>query len=88
VQRCNSALGGQGSYNHKADIFQLRTLSATVPTDFLFPDRIQSSTFTLVLGNALTLTRGIGGKLFGNYRSGSERIPESTYVRAGLRVVF
>jgi hypothetical protein len=86
VQRCNSALGGQGSYNHKADIFQLRTVSATVPMDFLFPDRIQSSTLTLVLGNSFTWNRGLG--LWGNYRSSGERVPEATTFRAGLRVVF
>jgi hypothetical protein len=88
VQRCNSALGGQGSYNHKADIFQLRTISATVPMDFLFPDRIQSSTLTLVMGNPMVWNRGIGGQLWGNYRSNGERIPEATTFRAGLRVVF
>jgi outer membrane receptor protein involved in Fe transport len=88
VQRCNSALGGQGSYDHKGDIFQLRTVSATVPMDFLFPDRIQNSTLTLVFGNAWTVTRGIGRVLWGNYRAGAERIPEATTFRAGLRVVF
>jgi hypothetical protein len=56
--------------------------------DFLFPDRVQSSTLTLVFGNAWTVTRGIGRVLWGNYRAGAERIPEATTFRAGLRVVF
>jgi hypothetical protein len=86
VQRCNSGIGS--GYNHKADIVQLRTISATVPMDFVFPDRVQSSTLTMVLGNPYTLSRGIGGQLWGNYRSSGERIPEATTFRAGLRVVF
>jgi TonB-dependent starch-binding outer membrane protein SusC len=83
VQRCNSAIGN--GYNHKADIFRLRTVSATVPMDFAFPDRVQNATLTMVFGNFFTGTRG---SLWGNYRSSGERIPESTYVRASLRVTF
>jgi TonB-dependent starch-binding outer membrane protein SusC len=83
VQRCNSGIGS--GYDHKADIFRLRTVSATVPMDFAFPDRIQNATLTMVLGNAFTWTRG---SLWGNYRSSGERIPEATYVRASLRVTF
>jgi len=80
VQRCRNGNG----YNHKADVFQLRTVSATVPMDFAFPDRVQNASLTLVLGNAYTFNRG----LFGNYRSAGERIPEPTTFRASLRVTF
>jgi hypothetical protein len=83
VQRCNSGIGN--GYNHKADIFRLRTISATVPMDFAFPDRVQNATLTLVAENFLTAT---SGSLWGNYRSSGERIPEATSIRASLRVTF
>jgi hypothetical protein len=82
VQRCNSAIGN--GYDHRADIFQLRTVSATIPMDFAFPDRVQNAALTLVVGNAYTFNRG----MWGNYRSSGERIPEATTVRASLRVTF
>jgi outer membrane receptor protein involved in Fe transport len=83
VQRCNSAIGN--GYNHPADIFRLRTISATVPMDFAFPDRIQNATLTAVVGNSYSWNRG---SMWGNYRSSGERIPEAMYVRASLRVTF
>jgi hypothetical protein len=83
VQRCNSGIGN--GYNHPADVFRLRTVSATVPMDFAFPDRIQNATLTMVFGNFWMRTNG---SMWGNYRSSGERIPEATYVRASLRVTF
>jgi hypothetical protein len=83
VQRCNSGIGN--GYDHKADIFRLRTVSATIPMDFAFPDRVQNATLTVVMGNFWTAARG---SLWGNYRSNGERIPEATTIRASLRVTF
>jgi hypothetical protein len=83
VRRCRN--GSSHSYRHKGDLFRLRTLSATVPMDFAFPDRVQSATLTVVLGNFFEINRG---SLYGNYRSSGERVPEATTVRASLRVTF
>jgi hypothetical protein len=53
--------------------------------DFAFPDRVQSATLTLVWDNFFEVDRG---SLYGNYRSGAERMPEPTTIRASLRVTF
>src|SRR5687768_5797189 len=86
-----------------ANYFKLRSLSATVPVDFAFPDRIQNSTLTLSLGNLYTWTREslfgtYGIETFGNGGINSEtasvgiatneRIPPTTTFRASLRVTF
>jgi hypothetical protein len=53
--------------------------------DFLFPDRVQSATLTLVAQN---LTR-FNHALYKWYTSGStERMPEPTTIRASLRITF
>jgi outer membrane receptor protein involved in Fe transport len=80
TQRCRNGSG----YNHKSNIFQLRTVSATIPMDFAFPDRVQNASLTLVAGNLMTEHHGF----FGNYRSSGERVPPPTTIRASLRVVF
>jgi hypothetical protein len=81
VQRCNSALGS--GYDHKGDEIKLHTVSMTMPMDFLFPDRIQSATLTVVGGNLYTWSYslcGAGGV--------SERLPPTTSIRASMRVTF
>jgi hypothetical protein len=82
VQRCNSAVGN--GYNHKGDEFKLRTVTATIPMDFAFPDRVQSAALTIVLENPLTLNYS----LWHNYAGGQERLPPTTNLRASLRVTF
>jgi hypothetical protein len=85
----------------KGDYFKLRSLSATLPVDFAFPERVQNATLTLTLGNLYTWSReGIFGTFgienFSNSGitteqtgiSGNERIPAPTTFRASLRVNF
>ena len=101
VARCTPAL--QTGYSQKGDYFKLRSLSVSIPTDFVFPDRIQSSTLTLALGNLYTWSREslfgtYGIETFGNGGVNSEtasigfatneRIPPTTTFRASLRVTF
>jgi outer membrane receptor protein involved in Fe transport len=100
VARCTPSFNGIG-YLMKGDYFKLRNLTATIPMDFAFPDRVQNSTLTLTLGNAYTWTREA---IFGSYGienfsnsgitteqtgfTGNERIPAPTTFRAALRVTF
>jgi hypothetical protein len=87
----------------KGDYFKLRSVSATIPMDFAFPDRVQNATLTLTLGNLYTWSReGLFGTYgfenFGNAGvssetaslgiSNNERIPAPTTLRAALRVTF
>jgi outer membrane receptor protein involved in Fe transport len=81
VLRCS---GNGSGYNHKGDEFKLRSVTATIPMDFAFPDRVQSAALTLVLENALTLNHS----LWHNYAGGQERLPPTTNLRASLRVTF
>jgi outer membrane receptor protein involved in Fe transport len=100
VARCTPSLNGVG-YSAKADYFKLRSVSATLPVDFAFPDRIQNATLTLALDNLYTWSRE---SLFGTFGienfsnagiaidqtgiSSNERIPAPTSFRASLRVTF
>ncbi|MGH7501009.1 MAG: TonB-dependent receptor domain-containing protein [Longimicrobiales bacterium] len=99
VARCTPSLNT--GYTMKADYFKLRSVSATIPVDFAFPDRVQNATLTLTLGNLYTWSReslfgtygfenfannGLGGDPIGI--SGNERIPAPTTFRAALRVTF
>jgi len=83
VQRCSAALAN--GYNHKAGELAVHTISATVPMDFAFPDKVQNATLTLVMGEVLRLNNS----LWNNYPPGvSERVPATTAIRASLRVTF
>ena len=48
--RCNPR-EGEG-YMWKGDFFKLRTVSATIPVDAVFPERVSNATFTLALRNS------------------------------------
>ncbi len=52
VAMCTPALSNAGYSTIKGDYFKLRTVSAQVPLDFAFPDRISSSSLTLSVNNA------------------------------------
>ena len=83
VSRCQPALAT--GYDHKGGEFALHTISATIPMDFAFPDRIQNATLTLVMGEVLRLNNS----LWNNYPPGvSERVPPATSLRASMRVTF
>ena len=36
----------------KGDFFKLRSVSATIPVDAVFPERVSNATFTLALRNS------------------------------------
>jgi outer membrane receptor protein involved in Fe transport len=85
VARCTPALGG--GYNQKADYFKLRTVTATVPVDFAFPDQVRNAMLTVVLGNAYTWSHSPWGT-YGIEAGSGERVPPSTTLRASLRLTF
>jgi outer membrane cobalamin receptor len=99
VHRCTGSI--TRIYNAKGDYFKLRSVTATVPVDFAFPDRFQNAVLTLTLGNIYTWkkdglfgTYGIessgndGALDRGNGLGGNERTPAPASFRASLRVTF
>jgi outer membrane receptor protein involved in Fe transport len=99
VARCTPSLAT--GYSSKADYFKLRSVSATIPVDFAFPERIQNALLTLSLDNIYTWSRE---SMFGTFAienfsnagiaidqtgiSSNERIPAPSLFRASLRVTF
>ena len=102
MARCTPSLAT--GYNIDASYAKLRSLTATVPMDFLMPDRIQTSTLTVSLNNFYTWAKeswfgSYGFENFGNEGiaasglgatgiSTNERIPAPASLRASLRVTF
>ncbi|MEX2466138.1 MAG: TonB-dependent receptor [Gemmatimonadota bacterium] len=95
-ERCSTSFNDD--YWFDADYFKLRSVSATIPVDFAFPDRISNATLTMVVANAydwyreipwydveLVPDNGIGQEGFGN---ASERSPAPATLRISLRVTF
>jgi hypothetical protein len=86
AQRCTPAIYNQASgYEHSGEEFRIHSISATVPMDFAFPDRIQNATLTLVMDNPAAWNHSIWPAM-GGYAS--ERLPPMTSLRASLRVTF
>lgn len=50
--QCTPTLSREGFNTRKADYFKLRTVSAQIPLDFAFPDRISNAALTLSVNNA------------------------------------
>jgi len=81
-----------------ADYFKLRAVSASVPVDFAFPDRVSNAVLTLTLQNAWSWYREIpyyDAEVQGNNAATddgiggqSERIPSPATFRMSLRVTF
>jgi hypothetical protein len=84
-------------YWFKADNFKLRSVAATFPLGFAFPDRIREALLTVTLANAYTWYRevpwwdveipgddGANGDGVGT----SERVPAPTTITIALRVGF
>jgi TonB-dependent starch-binding outer membrane protein SusC len=95
-ERCTPS-GGE-DYWFDADYFKLRSVSATVPMDFAFPDRVSNATLTLALNNAWSWFREVPWydvEVFGNDGAGddgiggsTERVPPPATFRMALRVTF
>jgi TonB-linked SusC/RagA family outer membrane protein len=95
-ERCDPS-GGE-DYFFDADYFKLRSLSASIPVDFAFPDRVSNATLTLALNNAWDWFREVpfyDVEIFSNDGAGddgvgnsTERIPAPATFRMSLRVTF
>ena len=80
-----------------SDYFKLRSVSATIPMDFAFPERVNGATLTLVLSNSYLWMREmpfmdpemLGNDGINSDAAGfSERIPAPISLRASLRITF
>ncbi len=95
-ERCTP--GNADDYWFDGDYFKLRSVSATIPVDFAFPDRVSNATVTLALNNAWDWYREIpwyGVELASNFGvndegfgDAAERTPAPAIFRMSLRVSF
>jgi hypothetical protein len=95
-ERCSPRNGDD--YWWDADYFKLRSVSATIPVDFLVPDNVSNAALTLTLANAFDWYReipwwdpeiqGNGGANTESVTSQSERTPAPAVFRLSLRVTF
>jgi outer membrane receptor protein involved in Fe transport len=95
IARCTPTAGR--GYMYKADYFKLRSVAATIPMAFAFPESIQSSTLTISLNNSYLWTKEIpwmdpeGGNNDGASAIApglTERTPAPITLRIGLQVTF
>jgi hypothetical protein len=83
-------------YTVKGDYFRLRSVTASMPLDFAFPDRVTSSTLTLGLYNSYTWYNDefllwdpeMAGDPDGLVDSPGMRMPIPIALRASLQVQF
>jgi hypothetical protein len=85
-------------YWYDADYFKLRSVSATIPVDFAFPESVSNASLTLTLNNAWDWYREIPWydiEILGNtaatsesVASSTERTPAPATLRLSLRVSF
>ncbi len=97
-ERCTP--GNADDYWFDGDYFKLRSVSATVPVDFAFPERISNATLTMTLLNSYEWFREIpwydveispdtgSGPAGEGFANASERTPAPATFRIALRVTF
>jgi TonB-linked SusC/RagA family outer membrane protein len=97
-ERCTP--GAADDYWFDGDYFKLRSVSATVPVDFAFPDRVSNAVLTLTLLNSFDWYREIpwydvelssdagSGPAGEGFANASERTPAPATLRLSLRVTF
>jgi outer membrane receptor protein involved in Fe transport len=88
VRRCVDGTGA--AYQVPRDELRIHTISATLPMDFAFPDRIQSSTLSLIWGNVLWHNKTMWGRYprTGSVSEVGERVPTQSTLSASLRITF
>ena len=94
--RCNPR-EGEG-YMFRGDFFKLRSVSATIPVDAVFPERVSNATFTLALRNSYLWMKEMpfmDPELTGDPNSGQrqgygfeESVPAPITLHASLRLTF
>jgi outer membrane receptor protein involved in Fe transport len=94
--RCNPR--ESEGYMWKGDFFKLRSVSATIPVDAVFPERVSNATFTLALRNSYLWRKEMpfmDPELTGDPNSGQrqgygfeESVPAPITLHASLRITF
>jgi len=97
-ERCAPRNGDD--YWFDGDYFKLRSVSATIPVNFAFPDRVSNASLTMTLANAYDWYREIpwhdveitsdngAGQTGEGFANASERTPAPATLRISLRVTF
>ena len=97
-ERCDP--GAADDYWFDGDYFKLRSVSATVPVNFAFPDQVSNASLTVQLSNAyewyrevpwydVELTSDAGAGVEGEgFANAAERTPAPATLRFSLRVTF
>jgi TonB-dependent starch-binding outer membrane protein SusC len=97
IWRARCTPSEEEGYWYDADYFKLRSVSATIPVEFAFPDRVTGATLTLALNNSFLWMKDIpwmDPEMLGNQGANSgglgftERVPTPISFRAALRVTF
>jgi outer membrane receptor protein involved in Fe transport len=95
--RCDATEVNSDFYTFPIDFFRLRTVAASIPVDFLMPERVSNATLTLSLNESYTWTKDFpeldpemssntGGE--DTVHSISNRVPMPISFRASLRIQF
>lgn len=97
-ERCSPS--GADDYWFDADYFKLRSVSAAIPVDFIFPERVSNAMLTITLQNAFDWYREIpwydvelssdagSGQAGEGFANAAERTPAPATLRFSLRVTF
>ena len=95
-ERCTPRNGDD--YWFDGDYFKLRSVSATIPVDFAFPDRVSNATLTIALNNSWLWRREApwyDPEILGNraarddgWTGSTERTPSPATLRLSMRVTF
>ena len=95
--RCDATLVDSDFYTFPIDFFRLRTVAASIPVDFLMPERVSNATLTLSLNESYTWTKNFP-ELDPEMRSNTggedtvhtidNRVPMPISFRASLRIQF
>jgi outer membrane receptor protein involved in Fe transport len=96
--RCTPKLVKDDYTIEKADFFRLRSVSAEIPLDFLFPDRVSNSVLTLALNNSFSWYNNdwliLDPEMMGDFGAQEQvveagaRVPSPISFHASLRVQF
>jgi outer membrane receptor protein involved in Fe transport len=95
--RCDATRVDSDYYTFPIDFFRLRTVAASIPVDFLMPERVSNATLTLSLNESYTwkkdfpeldpeMSSNTGGE--DTVQSIANRVPMPISFRASLRIQF
>jgi hypothetical protein len=95
--RCTASLTNGDFHIYPIDFFRLRTVAASIPMDFLFPDKVSNSILTLSLNESFSWIKDfqdLDPEVRSNQgadatvHTASNRTPMPITFRASLRITF